>query len=124
MRTKIVASLLSAALCVLGSGGWAAAASPPAAPAPNTGANTGNLDLTSPGGFFAPPPRPGSSTPPGALVTPPAASRPAPSSAFPSPYHSQIPNVPSTSPLGPGTGGTPHTPGTVGGTGTALPPAP
>ena len=124
MKTKIVASLLFTALCVLGSGAWAVAASPPAAPAPSNGANTPNTDLTSPGGFFAPPPPPGSPTTPGALATPPAASRPAPSSAFPSPYHSQTLNVPSTSPLGPGAGGTPHTPGTVGGTGIALPAAP
>ena len=118
MTTKIVASLLFTALCVLGSGARAAAASPPAALAPNTGANTGTLDLTSPGGFFGPPPPPASST------TPPAASGPALSSPFPPPYHSQIPNVPATRPVRPGTDKTPNIPGTVGGTGTALPPAP
>jgi len=122
MTTKIVASLLFAALCVLGSGAGAAAASPPAAPVPNTGANTGNLDMTSPGGFFAPPPRPGLSTGPGVRATPPAA--PAPASPFPPPYRVQSPTVPATTPLGPSPGGTPNTPGTGGGTGTALPPAP
>ena len=120
MRTKIVVYLLSTAFCVLGSGVWAATASPPAAPAPSTGASTGITDLTGPGGFFGPPPPPGSPTTPGALATPPAA--PAPSSPYPSPYKSQIRNVPATSPLGPGAGGTPNTPGTAGGT-TALPPA-
>ena len=120
MATKIVASLLFAALCVLGSGAGAAAASPPAAPVPNTGANTGNLDLTSPGGFFAPPPRPGLSTGPGVRATPPAA----PASPFPPPYHVQSPTVPATTPVGPNPGGTPNTPGTGDGTGTALPPAP
>ena len=124
MTTKIVASLLFTALCVLGSGAGAAAASPPAAQVPNTGANTGNLEMTSPGGFFAPPPLPGLSTGPGVRATPPAASGSALSSPFPPPYRSQIPNVPATRPLGPGSGGTPNTPGTVGGTGTALPPAP
>jgi hypothetical protein len=124
MKTKIVASLLFTALCVLGSGAFGAAASPPAVPALNTGANTGNLDLTSPGGFFGPAPIPGSSTMPGALATPRPASAPAVSSSFPPPYRSQILNVPATSPLGPGAGGTPNTPGTVGGTGTALPLAP
>lgn len=119
MRTKIVAALLSAAVCVLGSGAWAAAASPSAAPAASTGANTGNLDLTSPGGFFFGPP-----PPPRSPTTPPAASGPALSSPFPPPYHSQIPNIPATRPLGPSTGGTPKTSGTVGGAGTALPPAP
>jgi len=110
MKTKLVAPLLFTALCVLGSGAWAVAASPPVAPAASTG-------LTNPGGIFGLPPFPGSPT------TPPAALGPAPSS-LPVPYHSQIPNVRSTSPVGPGTGGTPNTPGTVGGTGTALPPAP
>jgi hypothetical protein len=124
MKTKIVASVLFTALCVFGSGAWAAAASPPAVPAPNTGANTGNLDLTSPGGFFGPATLPGSSTTSGALATPPSASAPAVSSPFPPPYHSQIPNVPATRPSRPGAGGTSNTPGTVGGTGTALPPAP
>ena len=122
MTTKIVASLLFIALGVLGSGAGAAAASPPAAPAPNTGANTGNLDMTSPGGFFAPPPRPGLSTGPGVRATPPAA--PAPASPYPPPYHVQSPTAPATSPVGPSPGGTPNTPGTGGGTGTALPPAP
>jgi len=124
MTTKIVASLLFAALCVLGSGAGAAATSPPAAPVPNTGANTGNLDMTSPGGFFAPPPRPGVSTGPGVRATPPAASGPVPSSLYPPPYHVQSPTAPATSPVGPSPGGTPNTPGTGGGTGTALPPAP
>ena len=118
MPTTIVASLLFAALCVLGSGAGAAATSPPAAPVPNTGANTGNLDMTSPGGFFAPPPPAVSPT------TPPAASGSALSSPFPPPYRVQSPTVPTTSPLGPSPGGTPNTPGTGGGTGTALPPAP
>jgi len=124
MTTKIVAFLLSTALGVLGNGASAVAASPPAAPTPNTGANTGNLDMTSPGGFFAPPARPGLSTGPGVRTTPPAASGPAPSSPFSPPYHVQSPTAPATTPLGPSTGGTPNTPGTVGGTGTALPPAP
>jgi len=124
MKTKIVASLLAIALCALGSGPWAAAASPPAVPVPNSGANTGNLEMTSPGGFFGPPPPPGSPTTPSGLATPPAASGPALSGPIPPPYHSQIPNVPATSPLGLDAGGTPNTPGTVGGTGTALPPAP
>ena len=119
MTTKIVAFLLFTAFCVLGSGAGASAASPAAAQVPNTGANTGNLDLTSPGGFFFGPPPPA-----GSPTTPPAASGPALSSPFPPPYRSQIPNVPATRPLGPGTGGTSNTPGTVGGTGTALPPAP
>jgi len=122
MTTKIVASLLFAALCVLGSG--AGAASPPAAPVPNTGANTGNLEMTSPGGFFAPPPLPGLSTGPGVRATPPAASGSALSSPFPPPYRVQSPTGPATTPVGPSPGGTPNTPGTVGGTGTALPPAP
>ena len=124
MPTKIVASLLFAALCGFGGGAWAAAASPPATQVPNTGANTGNLDMTSPGGFFAPPPRPGLSTGPGVRATPPAASGPAPSSPYPPPYHVQSPTVPATTPVGPSPGGTPNTPGTGGGTGTALPPAP
>lgn len=124
MPTKIVASLLFSALCVLGSGARAAAASPPAAPVPNSGADTGSLDMTSPGGFFAPPARPGLSTGPGVRVTPPAASGPAPPSPFPPPYHVQRPTVPAPSPSGPSAGGTPNTPGTGGGTGTALPPAP
>ena len=124
MTTKNVASVLFIALCVLGSGTGAAAASPPAAPVPNTGANTGNLDLTSPGGFFAPPPPAGLSTGPGVRATPPAASGPAPSSPYPPPYHVQSPTVPATTPVGPSPDGTPNTPGTGGGTGAALPPAP
>jgi hypothetical protein len=124
MPTTIVAALLFIALCVLASGTGAAAASLPAAPVPNTGANTGNLDMTSPGGFFAPPPPAGLSTGPGGRATPPAASGPAPASPFPPPYRVQSPTVPKTSPLGPSPGGTPNTPGPGGGTGTALPPAP
>ena len=124
MPTTIVASLLFAALCGFGSGAWAAAASPPATQVPNTGANTGNLEMTSPGGFFAPPPRPGLSTGPGVRTTPPAASGPAPSSPVSPPYHVQSPTVPATTPVGPNPGGTPNTPGTGDGTGTALPPAP
>ena len=125
MKTKIVASLLFAALCVLGSSAWTAAASPPAAPAPSTGANTVNTDpMMSPGGILWSPPPLGSPTTPGPLTTPPATASPTPSSSYPSPYHSQIPNVPYTTPLGTGTGGTQNTPGTGGGTGTGQPLAP
>jgi hypothetical protein len=107
MRTLQI--VIFGGLVMLGSVAWAAPGPLPAAAAPSAGAIPAIINLTNPGGIFGPPPFPGPPTSPGAVATPPAAA-PAVPSAYPSPYHSQVLNVPETSPLGPGTGGTPNTP--------------